>query len=246
MFRIGIDIGSTFTKYCIMNDKNSVEMLFTEKTPVRQTEYFGEKIKNLKENYPISKLCTCGYGRNNIISDRNVNELIALAQGCHYSCPDIDSVLDIGGQDTKLICQKEGKLNKFFVNDKCAAGSGMFLLDVCNLLEIDINSIDLSNSVKPYVTLSSVCAVFARSEIVKLISENVPPYEIINAAIWQILLKSKPLLGKIPSSPHLLISGGLSHLLGIKEFASLALERECVVLSCSSYLSAIGCSIIAK
>ena len=244
MYRIGIDIGSTFTKYCIMNADGSVNRLFSEKTPVRQAEYFKEKLAALKTDFPKSKICTCGYGRNNISSDNNINELIALAQGCGHICPQINSVLDIGGQDTKLICQDKGRLTKFFVNDKCAAGSGMFLIDICSLLEMDIASVDLSAAVKPSVTLSSVCAVFARSEIVRLISENVSPEEIVKAAVWQILIKSKPLLGKTVSS-GLLLSGGLSVIPGIAQFASLALEKECTVISEGQYLSAVGCSVIA-
>lgn len=242
---IGIDVGSTFTKYCIMNEDGRIVRLFSEKSPIRQESYFREKLPELKNEYPSSGICTCGYGRNNIFSDSNVNELIALAQGCGHICPEAACVLDIGGQDTKLICQAEGRLTKFFVNDKCAAGSGMFLIDVCSLLETDISCIDLTSARKPDVLLSSVCAVFARSEIVRLISENVYPEEIIKAAVWQILVKSKPLLGKVILSSPLLLSGGLSEIPGFAEFASLALERKCFVIPEGKYLSAVGCSIIA-
>ena len=197
MFRIGIDIGSTYAKYCVMNADCSIDSLFTEKTPVRQAEYFEKKIKELSVRYPSASVVTCGYGRNNVFSDRQLNELIALAKGCGFLYPEGCTVLDIGGQDTKLISCENGKLNNFFVNDKCAAGSGMFLQNVCSLLETDLEDIDLTNESKPSVMLSSVCAVFAQSEIVRLIAGNVSSEEIIKATVWQILVQSKSLLKKV-------------------------------------------------
>lgn len=244
MFRIGIDIGSTYAKYCIMNEDNSIECLFTEKTPVRQLEYFEAKLKELNSQYPSQAIYTCGYGRNNVFSDKQVNELIALAKGCEFMCPESRTILDIGGQDTKLICCENGKLNKFFVNDKCAAGSGMFLQNVCGLLEIGFEDIDLTNAEKPSVILSSVCAVFAQSEIVRLIAGNVSPEEIVRATIWQILVQSKSLLNKISAS-ELFLSGGFTRIKGIGSYASEVFDRKCTVIPDGSYLAAAGCALMA-
>ena len=243
MYKIGIDVGSTFTKYCVMNDDNVIEKLFTERTPVRQLDYFRNKLAELKAEYPDSEFYSCGYGRNNISSDSNTNELITLAKGSNYVNPEAGVVLDIGGQDTKIISHYKGNLKTFFINEKCAAGSGMFLLNVCKLLETDLKNIDLSDGCKPSVTLSSVCAVFAQSEIVKLISENVHPDEIIKATIWQIFTQSKVLLNKVPESGFFL-SGGLTLIPGIEKYASLVSGQECTVIPYGSYLSAIGCAIM--
>lgn len=244
MFRIGIDIGSTFAKYCIMNSNNGIKSLFTEKTPVRQLEYFENRLTELKTRYPSAAVITCGYGRKNAASNSNVNELIALAHGCNFQCPESRVILDIGGQDTKLICQENGKLNSFFINDKCAAGSGMFLLNICKLLETDLESIDLTNADKPSVMLSSVCAVFAQSEIVRLIAENVSPDEIVRATIWQILVQSKSLLNKVSSS-ELFLSGGFTRIKGIGSYASAVFERKCTIIPNGSYLAATGCALMA-
>lgn len=244
MFRIGIDIGSTFAKYCIMDQNRKIQNLFTEKTPVRQREYFDRKLKELNAQYPLSSVFTCGYGRNNIFSDKQVNELIALAKGCGFLCPESRTVLDIGGQDTKLICCENGKLNSFFINDKCAAGSGMFLQNICGLLEIDFENIDLTNADKPSVVLSSVCAVFAQSEIVKLIAGNVSPDEIIKATVWQILVQSKTLLNKVSVS-ELFLSGGFTRIKGIGNYASKVFERKCTVIPDGAYLAASGCALMA-
>ena len=239
---IGIDVGSTYTKYCIMDDSYHIVSLFSEKTPVRQKEYFDRKIWELKEDYPNSQIVSCGYGRKNISAVKNISELTALALGSFYSAPEIDTVLDIGGQDTKIICHNSGILNGFFVNDRCAAGSGMFLANICGMLEMDFRKIDLSHVRNTRITLSSVCAVFAQSEIVDLVSRNVLAEDIIQAVITQILVQSKSLLRKVKTS-GILLSGGLSQIRGIDLFASEILGTTCSVTPNGGFLSSIGCAI---
>ena len=99
MYSVGVDIGSTYTKYCVMNG-GKIEKLFCEKTPVRQKEYFENKERELLLQYPGAKIVSCGYGRGNISSLRRINELTALARGVGFICPKCELVLDIGGQDT--------------------------------------------------------------------------------------------------------------------------------------------------
>ena len=101
-FYIGIDIGSTYTKYCVMNG-GEITKLFSEVTPVRQKKYFEDVCEKLKIKYPNSKIISCGYGKKNIANAKNINELTALARGSFYVMPEFELVLDIGGQDTKII-----------------------------------------------------------------------------------------------------------------------------------------------
>ena len=196
MYRIGVDIGSTYTKYCVMAEEKHIVDVFSEKTPVKQKEYFEKKRDEFMEKYPGAEFVSCGYGRKNIDSIKNINELTALAAGVEFQCPGAEWVLDIGGQDTKIIRQREGKLKEFFTNDKCAAGCGMFLSNTLSLLQMDLSEIDLRGKKKPDIALSSVCAVFAQSEIVELMAQDVPAETIVNAVVWQILTQAKALLGK--------------------------------------------------
>ena len=243
MYSVGVDIGSTYTKYCIMND-GKIEKLFCEKTPIRQKEYFENKTRELLSEYPNASIVSCGYGRGNISSVKRINELTALARGVGYVCPECELVLDIGGQDTKIIRQKSGQLKEFFVNDKCAAGSGIFLSNVLNMLGEDFDSIDLTGAKEPEIKLSSVCAVFAQSEIVEVIAKSSPESaEIIKAVIWQILKKSEPLLDKVEGD-EILLSGGLSEINGIESFAGLALGKKVVTVPEGRFLSAIGAAVI--
>ena len=244
MYRVGVDIGSTYTKYCVMNG-GKIEKLFCEKTPIRQKEYFESKARELFSEYPNASMVSCGYGRGNISSVKRINELTALARGVGYVCPEHELILDIGGQDTKIIRQKNGQLKEFFVNDKCAAGSGIFLTNVLNMLGEDFDAIDLTGAKEPEIHLSSVCAVFAQSEIVEIIAKLSPKSaEIINSVIWQILKKSEPLLDKVIGE-ELLLSGGLSQLKGISDFADLVFNKKVSTAPDSRFFSAIGAAITA-
>ena len=244
MCRIGIDVGSTYTKYCVMDESGAIVDLLSERTPIRQKEYFSAKQEKLSQRYGDACIVSCGYGKRNVPGFKNINELTALARGVFYSEPESDVVLDIGGQDTKVILQSDGQLKRFFLNDRCAAGSGAFLANTAALLETEFEKIDLTDAKCPKIRLSSVCAVFAQSEIVELIAENTPAEEIIKAVVWQILVQAKALLGKIGSS-SVLLSGGLTRIPGIGPYAQRALECECRVPENGNFLSAIGCALCA-
>ena len=247
MISIGIDVGSTYTKYCVLDDNGEVAELFSEKTPIRQEEYFQRKIKEFRIRYPEAKIISCGYGKKNIAAMKNISELVALARGVNYVLPESRIVLDIGGQDTKVIQQDKGQLKKFFINDKCAAGSGMFLANTLNLLQSDFRNLDFTKVTEndKQVNLASVCAVFAQTEIVKLIAANYAEAEIIHAVIRHILTQAKPLLRKV-SQGEILLTGGLAQIPGIAGIASSIFCRPVVVHSYGAYLATIGCTVSSE
>lgn len=245
MYGIGIDVGSTFTKYCIMSNQLEIVKCFKEKTPVRQTQYFEEKNNQLMELYKEAKIVSCGYGKGNINGIKQINELTALALGANYVEPNIEIILDIGGQDTKVIRQKDGRLLNFFVNDKCAAGSGQFLINTLTQLNMKFKDIEvLGRQKNNNVVLSSACAVFAQSEIVELIAKNTEADDIIEAVLKHIFVQAKKILNKVRIE-KILISGGFSQIPDIECYASKILGVECVSLKEGCYLSAIGCALSA-
>lgn len=240
---IGIDVGSTYTKYCVM-ENGTITHLHSEKTPIRQQEYFENVKKDLRKRYPDLDIVSCGYGKQNVNDGKKINELTALAKGVGFLAPESNVVLDIGGQDTKVIVQENGCLKKFFVNNKCAAGSGMFLASTLQMLEKNFEDIDLRNIGEPSVALASVCAVFAQSEIVRLLADNVSPDEIIYALVWHILTKAKELLSKVKiGSNGILLSGGLTQIIGFDEFSSKAFQEMCCINKKAAYFSSIGCAL---
>lgn len=238
MYFIGIDVGSAYTKYCIMENGNIIS-LYSEKTPVRQIQYFENRLREFDAEYPGAVVVSCGYGKKNVAGINRINELTALAAGAYYVMGKSCVVLDIGGQDTKAVRQEDGKLREFFLNDKCAAGSGLFLMNTLSMLDLGFEDIRLDYGVDS-VSLSSTCVVFAQSEIVELVADNVRDVDIVNAVIRHIFIKAKSLADKIETDV-LIISGGLSQIRGIDEIASSILGRNCHFVKEGNYLSAIGC-----
>ena len=243
MYRVGIDVGSTRTKYAVIGEDGAIESCYSEKTPVRQREYFDRKAGEMYSKYGDCNLFSCGYGKANIPSVKQVNELKALALGTYSICRRSACVLDIGGQDTKLIVEQQGKLKEFFLNDKCAAGCGQFLTNVLNLVEMAFDSLDMEGLGEPGKKLSSVCAVFAQTEIIDLIAEGMSECDIVWMVVWQILTQAKKLTGKAPCN-EIILSGGLSQIPGIREMAEKALGVKVAVSEYSAYLSAIGCALL--
>ncbi|MBQ4482939.1 MAG: hypothetical protein II966_06865 [Lachnospiraceae bacterium] len=241
---IGIDVGSTYTKYCIAEDEKILK-LFAEKTPLRQRDYFERKLEAFKEEYPGAMIFSCGYGKSNVSGIKSVNELTALAAGFYKLTGESGTILDIGGQDTKIITEENGRLKDFFINDKCAAGSGMFLTNTLELTGVSFEDIDLKEAYDSELRLSSTCAVFAQSEIVMMIADNRTEEEIINAVIRQILIKAKPLLEKT-GEKSIYLSGGLSLIPGIAPFAEKILKVKCKIPENGIYLSAIGCAFMER
>ena len=241
MYRIGVDVGSTYTKYCIMKDRD-IESLSAEKTPLRQKEYFEDRIRGLRERYGDAEIISCGYGKNNVSGMKSINELTALAAGGYHMVRSDCAFLDVGGQDTKIIYQKKGRLMEFFLNDKCAAGSGMFLSSTLDMLGLRFEDIALDDSKDITLKLSSTCAVFAQSEIVSLIADNHPAEEIIEAVLWQIFVKAKPLVSKLEPG-MIVLSGGLSRIQGIAGLAGKVTGRECRTVENGMFLASIGCAL---
>lgn len=243
MYHIGVDIGSTYTKYCFMDHGHRIIDLAIEKTPIRQKEYFQQKKKILADRFPGAGIVSCGYGRTNIESFKDVNELTALAQGGNFVYPAIDTILDIGGQDAKLIHHEAGKLKEFSINEKCAAGSGMFLSNVSHMLGVDLHMIDLTCRRDQGIKLPTTCAVFAQSEVIKLLASNTPVEAILQAVLSQIFIQARTLVSKAKTSA-VILSGGLTQIKGIESFAEEILGMGCHVPREGAYLSAIGCSLL--
>lgn len=243
MYFIGIDVGSTFSKYCVLNEAGAVVELFTEQTPIRQKAYFEDKLNTLCAQYSDCHIISCGYGRKNVPGQKKISELTALAAGVFRESPDCSAVLDIGGQDTKIIFQENGKLKAFFTNEKCAAGCGMFLKTTLEMVQMDFQQFSLTSQGMdlPELKLSNVCAVFAQSEIVEAIAEDIPAEQIIRAVLRQIFIQARILVNKV-DCPSVALSGGISKIPGIIPFAEQILGKPVLLPQRAPYLSAIGCA----
>lgn len=241
---IGIDVGSTYTKYCVLAGGEPLE-LFCEETPVRQREHFSKRLRDIREEHGGLPAVSCGYGRGNVGGARAVSEIAALAAGAGAVDPGIGAIIDVGGQDTKRVTIRSGRVASFFVNDRCAAGCGIFLRNTLTALGVPFGEVDLTGAALPRVRLSSTCAVFAQSEIVGLIAAGEDEGEIVRAVIAQILAQARALVER-EDCDSIALSGGLARIPGIGRYAEMAFGIPVAVPRHAQYLSAIGCAVMAR
>ena len=238
---LGIDIGSTFTKLCVMAESRDIISLSSFATPVDQRFFFENLLDKLNRDYDICAVTSCGYGKENIGVGAAVSELVALSKGIGLYYSGTQTVLDIGGQDSKVIQCENGKLRRFFLNDKCAAGSGLFLCNVLRILDMNFEQLGIGTAeIKP---LSTVCAVFAQTEIIRGISSGKSGQELAESAIFSILKQASSLLRpEIKRTGKVIFTGGMTLIRGIDQLLSSIIGCEVIIPQHSIFLTAIGCA----
>ena len=235
MFTAGIDIGSTTSKCVVLKDGKDIvsEAIFiggigTEGPRNSTNKAFGDAGITRED---ITSLVATGYGRNRIEdADFNVSELTCHALGTRFIFPNARTIIDIGGQDAKVISLSEdGKMKEFLMNDKCAAGTGRFLDVMANVLQIDINDVStIYKKATAPAQISSTCTVFAESEVISQLANGTPLPDIIAGICDSVASRTATLAKRIPIVPDVCMSGGVAQNEGVRT----ALERnlDCKIL----------------
>jgi predicted CoA-substrate-specific enzyme activase len=187
MITAGVDIGSLTAKAVILKDNNIAGYMVmpagsdvravSERVLVKALDNAGLKLEEL------AAVVATGYGRAKVpLAGKSITEITCDAIGTHYLFPEAGMVIDIGGQDSKVISlDSSGRVIDFVMNDKCAAGTGRFLEVMSRALEIDLEQLGpVSLKHRKTVVLSSMCTVFAESEVVSLIAEGYAREDILN------------------------------------------------------------------
>ena len=265
---IGIDIGSTCAKTIVLNDSKEIIQEFVQPTgwssvdtaeEIRQkliadgilTETISDPVAEHNSADSSDSLARCvatGYGRVSVpYADKTVTEITCHALGAVYlfNEPNL-TVIDIGGQDTKIIQIENGFVKDFIMNDKCAAGTGRFLEVMANTLSLRPNEMfDLARSGSD-TTISSMCTVFAESEVIGLIGkgekkENIA-YAVVNSTIRKVAAQvSRMNCG----SSAFCLTGGLCECSYIREALSAELGSEVISGPRARYAGAIGAALSA-
>ncbi len=194
---IGIDIGSTCAKTVVLNEKKELILEFVQPTgwsSVDTAEEIRQKLEfaGINLSNESSHCVATGYGRISVpYADKTVTEITCHALGAvHlFQHPDL-TVIDIGGQDTKIIQIEQGFVKDFIMNDKCAAGTGRFLEVMANTLSLRPNEMFDLARLGSDTTISSMCTVFAESEVIGLIGKGEPKeniaYAVVNSTIRKV------------------------------------------------------------
>lgn len=229
----GIDIGSRTAKGVLFDGKKIVRSAVCD-TGIRPG-HAGEKVlEHLLESTGVSKkniktIVGTGYGRISLaIADKTVTELSCHAKGAHFVCPTVQTVIDVGGQDSKVIrVNPNGGMKDFVMNDKCAAGTGRFFEIAARALEMDLNVFsDIRPGLENACTINSMCAVFAETEIISLLAKSVSVEAIasgINTAFAQRIAGLAKRLGVVGD---ILFVGGVAKNHALKQSVAQALDVE--------------------
>lgn len=176
MYRVGIDLGSSYTKGVIVDENNNILDYHLVKTGfdfIKASHKIIDKFsKNYKIEYPVY---TCGYGREQLDVPFVANsEITALAKAAYHKYARACSVIDIGGQDTKFVkVNNSGSVEKFKMNRKCAAGTGSFIEEIA--FRLDVTAVEFNNIAEDAteeIKINSYCTVFAVSEIIGRIKKG--------------------------------------------------------------------------
>jgi len=247
---IGIDVGSVAAKAAAYNGEKivSTALLPTgwspKETGHRLLNQIMEELNITRDD--IKSIVGTGYGRVSLpFIDKKVTEITCHGKGAHYIDPNIRVVIDIGGQDSKVIkLNDKGTVIDFLMNDKCAAGTGRFLQVMANALEIDVSDLSTLASDKTPVNINSMCTVFAESEVVSLIAEGTSKEEIASGLLYSVCNKTYSLVSKIGIENKVFFSGGVSRNEKLRELLSSKLGVDITSSHESQFLGAIGAAII--
>ena len=165
-----------------------------------------------------------GYGRHSITFARKaVSEITAHAKGVHFLYPEVRGIIDIGGQDSKVIVIEDGRVADFQMNDKCAAGTGRFLEHTARALEVSVDELGrLAMASQGPASISSMCTVFAESEVISLRAQGRSKEDIAAGLVDSIARRVAAMARPMGLKDHVALVGGVAKNEGIRA----ALERE--------------------
>ncbi len=241
---LGLDIGSRFVKMVFFENGKAVKKILD--TAIFYKRFIHSEKKNLLLNFEklgieTNKICATGYGRNNVnIKDSVlINELKAHVWGIFYQLKlENFTLLDIGGQDIKIIKVTNGFIDDFVMNDKCAASTGRYVENMAKLLEVDISY--LSKQTENPTNLNSTCAIFGESEVIGKLAEGIKIENICAGINLTIAKRITSLMGDI-FIPPLVVTGGAALNNGIIFFINELLKINAILPEEPQFNGAIGC-----
>ncbi len=242
----GIDIGSRTIKLVVV-ERNQILHSFLADT----THDPLEQCKKLLEKVSFDRILATGYGRHFFETHFDVStvtEIKAFARGAKALFPNCRTILDIGGQDTKAIALDEkGNIFKFEMNDRCAAGTGMFLEMIAKTLGYDLEEFGKAAlGADGNIQINSMCTVFAQSEVTSLLARRQKREDIALGIHVAILNRTLSLLKRVSTLPDIVFAGGVARNPYIRRLLTQALGREVMVPEHPQIVGAYGAALIAQ
>lgn len=253
----GVDIGSTTSKCVLIDEHGEIKKFVVEYTEFDRDQS-GEKVfqRALEESgaseEDVAYIVSTGYGRKAFQrANLNIPEIIAHGVGTHCVAPEARTIIDIGGQDSKVIELDEfGTVVKFEMNDKCAAGTGRFFEVLTHrLLGIEMDELsDLMKQSTNPCTISSMCTIFAESEIISYLSQKLPVADIA-AGTGRSIAKRVLAMGRAAQIAYMepiVFSGGVANNDAITQIFSDLLHKKVTALALPQSTAALGAAVRAR
>jgi len=249
----GIDVGAAFVKMVVMEDgkvvtKGIVKATLEQEEDIRKVIEETLQTANIKENQ-IKKLGSTGVGRNLVKgADVYVTDVTADAAGVHFLNREVKTVIDIGGEESRAIkVGSDGTVVNFAVNDKCAAGAGAFVEAMARAMQLTIEEFaEASLKSTQKIPINAQCAIFAESEVVSLVSDEVPREDICRAVHDGISERISSMAKRVMIEEPVGVIGGAAHNKGLIASLNEALGLNTIVFPDPEYVSAIGAALLAS
>jgi len=247
MFFAGIDIGSRTIELVVVDGAGKIQAGLQADSgfdPIAEA-------KKLVDGVRFDRIVATGYGRDlfEIAFDApTVTEIKAHAKGARAFFPDSRAVLDIGGQDSKAISLFEnGKVKKFEMNDRCAAGTGKFLEIMAKTLGYDIEEFGREALLAEYdLNISSMCTVFAESEVTSLIAKGNNRREIARGLHASVIRRAAGMINRVSSEGDIVFTGGVAKNPCMVAFLAEKLGRKVLIPENPQFIGALGAALLAS
>jgi len=249
----GIDIGSISTEVVVVDDAGKILGYGIELTGAESAKAVDRAMSQalaqaeLKRDQ-FKRLAATGYGRERAEADYKITEITCHAQGAFTIFPEARTVIDIGGQDSKAIrLDERGKVSNFAMNDKCAAGTGRFLEVMARAMEIEVSRMgELDGKSRNHLHVSSVCTVFAESEVVGLLARGEKREDIIHALHNSVAERIFGLAHRVGIAPRLVLTGGVAKNQGMKRALEEKTGMSILIPEEPQTVGAFGAALLAR
>jgi len=249
----GIDIGSITTKAAVLEDGRILgsRVIFTGyNVEVAARKVYDELLSELGiEPSSMGRIISTGYGRNSVpFADKAMTEIICHGAGAHFLNGSVRTVIDVGGQDSKaLVVDTLGMVKDFVMNDKCAAGTGRFLEVMARAMEVNLDEFgSLSLKSANPSRISSICTVFAESEVISLISKGETRDNIIAGIHESVASRVYAMAQRVKAEPPIMMTGGVAKNVGVVRALEAKFNTTIEVNEFAQVNGAIGAAVLAS
>ena len=246
---VGIDIGSTASKVVVRGETQMEFVLPTGWNSKETTRIIQERLKehNVDVLDETTKVVATGYGRIAVdFADYVITEITCHARGGRELGSDNCGIIDVGGQDTKVILVQNGMVHDILMNDKCSAGTGKFLEVMANRLGVTLQELFDLAAAGEVLPISSLCTVFAESEVINYIGEGRKREDIAAGVVDSVAAKVAQLAQRKNLPEQVILTGGLSHSRYFTRILSAKMNQTVTPTDYGRYAGALGAALLAE